>query len=250
MPRSRTRRAVKGAPGPGRDRLRRSASSAAGREPRTPSRTKSSRGKVEHAGPAGRLDLVLAATELPRPAPEQRPVAVGHQLRRIERGPVVEHAARTTAAKRRPPAMPDQIADQVAHAGQLVVAVDPAPERDQQHPAAVDPGQVRALPDVRWGHLGGDRVVVGEQRIELDPGVEVVAAVEQDLRPARPGCRRPGPRSACPRSRRRRDRGPRRCRADPGSPRRASRPESHSISDRSLRARVTPAFQAWSGLPV
>ena len=58
------------------------------------------------------------------------------------------------------------------------------PLGEQQHPPPAQLEQVGALPDVRRDDLRRHRVVDGEQRTDVRPVVQVVAAVEQQLRVA------------------------------------------------------------------
>src|SRR5215207_2794171 len=103
--------------------------------------------KAEYAGPARVRNLLNAATELPRPTPEQRTVRLSQHLWSIESRAVVEHSTRGRL-KCPSRTLGDQIAQQVSHAGQLIDARGPAPQRDQQHPLAVNPNNIRTLPDV------------------------------------------------------------------------------------------------------
>src|SRR3954465_964364 len=112
------------------------------------------------------------------PAPQQRAAALAEGLRRVVARAVVERAAR-----RRPEpglsAWRVQVTEEIPRASEGVRAGDPAPQRDDQRPGIAEPQEVRALPDLRRRDARRDRVRDREQGTELDPSVEVVAAVDQ-----------------------------------------------------------------------
>ncbi len=139
-------------------------------------------GERQRAGPAGVGDLVgRPLRALPGPAPEQHAIAVDQRLRGVEGRSGVHRAARL-GHERQSGAGLGQVPDQVAHPGQVVGAVDVPPLGQQQHPPSPQLEQVRALPDVRRHHRRRHRVGDGEQRTQQLPVVQVVAAVDQQLR--------------------------------------------------------------------
>src|SRR5215212_294429 len=139
--------------------------------------------KRQHPGPAGLNQLSRGPADLPSPTPKQRTVRSCEDLWSVERGTVV-HDTTCCGLEPQTVSVSQKIANQVADPDQPMGIVCPAPQGNQEHPPVVYRNQVWTFPDVCGRNLGGNRIIIGQQRAELLPVAEIVATPQQHLRPA------------------------------------------------------------------